>query len=480
MLSKRTMAGSGRGRGKKTFRDGSYYAHVLVGKRTVKQGEAAAIWGASGKRIVITGPSRTRLWFSHVRFLDRFVADTSEYLLVQHRDGRKEHIRGPIAMFFDPCVHEKVEVKPAYKLAANEALVVYQEESVLANVIEPDRGAGTAAASTPLVAKKQPAPTTLAANGVLGSVCRRIVRGPAVYIPDPNEWVHSFSWHGSVTNGKGSQTGQAGDEKKPHALNFCKLRQMPDQMYYSVRDVRTSDDAQITIHLMLFYELVDIECMLENTNDPIGDFINATSADVMSFGATNTYAKLLENTNQLSAIASFPTVSTRMAEVGYKLLDVVYRGYSTSPQLQAMHDEAIAKRTKLRLQSDTAEVEQAEQAMQLRCRQERSAQEQSLAEETARHKMELLKLEAGQKRAERDADHAQALRHEQEGAAATLRLKQAENEEELRRLGAMGKLGVDLTKYLIAASAPLPDQHVRVDSAVPTHVHLDTAEKRKN
>ena len=41
-----------------------------------------------------------------------------------------------------------------------------------------------------------------------------------------------------------------------------------------------------------------------------------------------------------------------------------------------MHDDAIAKRTKLRLQSDTAEVEQAEQAMQLRCKQERSQQEQ--------------------------------------------------------------------------------------------------------
>jgi len=81
------------------------------------------------------------------------------------------------------------------------------------------------------------------------------VKGPAVYIPEANEWVHTFSWHGSVTNGKGSQTGRPGDEKQPHALTFQKLRCMPDQMYFTVRDVRTSDDAQIQIHLMIFFEV---------------------------------------------------------------------------------------------------------------------------------------------------------------------------------------------------------------------------------
>lgn len=86
-------------------------------------------------------------------------------------------------------------------------------------------------------------------------VSRTIVKGPAVYIPEANEWVHSFSWHGSLTNGKGSQTGRPGDEKQPHALNFQKLRCMPDQMYYTVKDVRTKDDAQIQIHLMIFYEV---------------------------------------------------------------------------------------------------------------------------------------------------------------------------------------------------------------------------------
>ena len=38
---------------------------------------------------------------------------------------------------------------------------------------------------------------------------------------------------------------------------------MPDQMYHDVPDVRTADDAVLTIHLMIFFELVDVERMLD-------------------------------------------------------------------------------------------------------------------------------------------------------------------------------------------------------------------------
>ena len=48
---------------------------------------------------------------------------------VQYRDGRKENVRGPIARFNDPCVHQSIEVKDAYKLATNEAFVVYCEKA---------------------------------------------------------------------------------------------------------------------------------------------------------------------------------------------------------------------------------------------------------------------------------------------------------------------------------------------------------------
>ena len=111
-------------------------------------------------------------------------------------------------------------------------------------------------------------------------------------------------WHGSLSpeTGAGSKTGYVGDTKRPHAVKFEKLRSMPDQMYYSVKDVRTKDDAQITVHLMLFYELASIEKMLDSTNDPIGDFINAASADVMTFGAAHTYESFLQETSTLPGL----------------------------------------------------------------------------------------------------------------------------------------------------------------------------------
>lgn len=57
-------------------------------------------------------------------------------------------------------------------------------------------------------------------------------------------------------------------------------------MYYNVNDVRTKDDALITVKLMLFFELRDIERMLDRTHDPIADFINAVTADIVAFAAT--------------------------------------------------------------------------------------------------------------------------------------------------------------------------------------------------
>ena len=37
-----------------------------------------------------------------------------------------------------------------------------------------------------------------------------------------------------------------------------------------VPEVRTKDDTILTVKLMLFFELIDVERMLDNTHDPIG------------------------------------------------------------------------------------------------------------------------------------------------------------------------------------------------------------------
>lgn len=353
------------------------------------------------------------------------------------------------------------EAQPQSRASASAALVTDGEK-----LLTP--GGKDAANANGDVSKEIGRASSTAESGALSTspehskVSRRVVHGPAIFTPKANEWVHSFSWHGSVSSeGKGSKTGSPGDEKKPHALTFQKIRCMPDQMYYSVPHVRTADDAQLTVHLMLFYELLDIDKMLDCTNDPIGDFINAASADVMVFGSSLAYEALMTKTGQLSELGTFPILSQRMAAVGFKLTKVVYRGYSTSSQLQSMHDDAIAKRTKLRLTSDTIEVEQAQQAIQLRCKQERSEQEQQLGEAAKRHAMSLQEL-----------DHKQKIRQQREVHEAALSQQRLDNDEELRRLAALKELSVDLTKLLVAENEARPDRHVRIDAALPPTVHL--------
>merc|ERR1719399_1189056 len=208
-------------------------------------------------------------------------------------------------------------------------------------------------------------------------------------------------------------------------------------MYCSVKDVRTSDDAQLTVQLLLFYELRDIERMLDTSNDPIGEIVNAASADVMTFGAANTYESFVQNMSRLSEASSFPLLASCMERAGFVLHKVVCRGYKTCDALQAMHNKAVAERTRLRLEAHTNQQHEEQRALELHARQERSS-------------------------------------HEQELAAAELR--RGCTDEELRRAEGLQAMGVDLTKYLVAVESAKPDRHIRVDStAGPPAVHLDLA-----
>src|SRR5205823_3192049 len=184
-----------------------------------------------------------------------------------------------------------------------------------------------------------------------GNISRRLVYGPSLYIPKPGEWLHTFSWHSS-------QGGHKGAQKVPNALVFQKLWLMPDQMYHDVTDVRTADDAVLTVRLMLFFELADIERMLDTTHDPIGDFVNAATSDVVEFTGKHDFESFKRNTNKLNELDAYQQLSGRASQCGYRINKVVYRGYGAPESLQQMHDQAIEARTKLQL--DRATEQQAQ------------------------------------------------------------------------------------------------------------------------
>jgi len=182
--------------------------------------------------------------------------------------------------------------------------------------------------------------------------------------------------------------------KKVGALKFTKLRTIPAKMYYDVENVRTKDNALITVKLMIFYQLINIEQMLDNTNDPMGDMVNAMAADVIEWCAPKKFDEFLDATDQLNTLGPYAQLKQSGENVGYSIERVVFRGYVAPGALQKMHDNAIEKRTQLTLEKETAEEEQKMADFRLQKESERVAQEQKLAMEKLNHELAMKKMEA--------------------------------------------------------------------------------------
>jgi hypothetical protein len=225
-------------------------------------------------------------------------------------------------------------------------------------------------------------------------------------------------------------------KKKVGALRSQKLRTIPAKMYFDIENVRTKDNALITIKLMIFYQLVNIDKMLDNTNDPMGDMMNAVSADVIEWCAPKKFDEFLENTDQLNTMGPYTQLKQTGQKVGYSIDRIVFRGYVAPDSLQRMHDAAIQKRTSLVLEKETFEEEQKMQDFKLQKECQRVAEEQKLA-------MEKLSHDIAMKRKKADADQS---------------LKQMEADAELERLTKIMQLDKqgEMAGYLMAKDCQLP------------------------
>ena len=199
-----------------TFRNGRYHKSVTLGKRRVKEGECCAVWSASGQHRLVYGPKRVWVWRSDVRFLDRYVVDERQYLEIKFRDGRKEHVRGPTALFLDPVTHESIAVRDVISLNAFEAIVVYTGDPVRPPQPLPEKQGTPGNAST-----FGPGSGIGFGEDVKAAVQRRIVWGPTLFAPMAHEWVHTFTWHSADPDDKGHIT---------RGHTFQKLATLPDQV----------------------------------------------------------------------------------------------------------------------------------------------------------------------------------------------------------------------------------------------------------
>jgi regulator of protease activity HflC (stomatin/prohibitin superfamily) len=395
---------------------------------TIRDGEAVALWSPGGSRSIVHGPKVVFAPFKKVEPLHRIVARDGEYLEVLFRDGRTEHKAGPCELWSDPLLHSSVEVRTAIDLDAHQAVVIYRETQ--------------------------------------DGVTHRVLRGPAMFVPQSNEWLHRFQWHGD--NGKG--------RKVPGALQFEKLRVVPDQMYFDVEGVRTSDEALITVRVMVFFELTDIERMLAQTHDPIADFINALSADVIRFAGICDFESFKTEAARLNHMDTYEQLARRAERIGYTISKVVYRGYSARDQLQAMHDNAIETRTCLVLEAET-EARQQELADLKQEREHQRAERQRREDErTLSHQL----AQARREREEQLADH----RSREELELELTQQKHETDEVHQRNVQKLrfeewdhlSQSGADLTAVLVAQQRN-PDKLIRLEQH-PSHqgeLHLHEA-----
>jgi len=354
------------------------------------------------KREILHGPT---LFFPEANerngdFLQRYTADQHQYLVIRFKDGHKEHHKGPTHCFLDTVIHTTIEVLNAVSIDASEVMVVYRENE--------------------------------------GTISRTVIRGPTLHVPAADEWIHEFTWHGKDHKEPNNKA-----RKVPGGLKFTKLRIIPDQFYYNVSDVRTSDDTLLMAKLMIFFELVDLERMLDQTHDPIADFINAVCADVIAFTASLPYEMFLEKTALLSSLETYPQLVNRAKKIGYDISKVVFRGYHATDKLQSMHDEAIQTRTSLRLQNETEEQAQSLADLKLLKEVQRASKRHEMEQQDQSHKNTLSRKEFEEKLSQKVKDH----------------------DEELRYLEKIKAMGVDLTKYMTSQfQTPERVIQIRTDS----------------
>ena len=407
--------------------------------RTIADGQRVLAYHYDGSIEVLQGPAR--VWKGLTRFqpMQHFVAHPKQYLNVRFRDGHEKTTMGPTELWQDPRIHESITVNDCLDLAAKEAVVVYGP--------------------------------SLDSQSNQTSTTRRIVNGPGLFAPNPGEWLHQFSWHAS-------HGGSRGEEKRPNALQFHKLWLMPDQMYHDVRDVRTADDAVLTIRLMIFFELVDIERMLDTTHDPIGDFINAATSDVIEFTGKRSFDEFKQQTEQLNELDTYQQLLHRANQCGYKINNVVYRGYGAPDSLQAMHDEAIQSRTRLQLEKATEQQAQELEDYKLKCQMDRAERRRQEQMTEIDHDLEM-KRRQGEAELQQQRLNAEFQRDQKRAEEQlTIEMRRQSDEQKQQHLEALRSMKVDLTDYLTQGRA---DQiiEVRGESKAAPQLHLDNGARKR-
>eukprot|EP00039_Didymoeca_costata_P006313 m.89159 g.89159 ORF g.89159 m.89159 type:complete len:400 (+) comp13207_c0_seq2:181-1380(+) len=265
----------------KAFRNGHYLKRVIIGKRTIKEGEAAVIWSRRGKCREIVGPSLQRLFYSTINFLDRYTANPDQYLIVHLKNGEVEHVQGPTAIYKNPVKHEQIKVCNGISLKGHNDNIV---------VTKPDK---------------------------LGNMVRTVVNGPALYIPAVGEKVLSFQWTST---------------KDCTSIEEVQIIKTTAQQVSLKLGFKTRDNHNTEIHLNLSYQIEDVSKAL-NVNDPFKHLLEALKSDLHILGIMVDAEKLFkdkEDTTTFMEIQDFKFdhLQETATSIGIKIHEILNQGIS--------------------------------------------------------------------------------------------------------------------------------------------------------
>jgi len=383
---------------------GSYYRRdISLGKRTIKDGEAVAIWNQYGQHRQVVGPRLEYLWFSTIRFLDRLTAGMNEYLHIVNINGSIEHRRGPCFIYENPVYHQKVTVKKAHVLKSTHEVIV-----VTRNI---EDGA---------------------------SIERRIIRGPQVYFPAIGDTV--------------SET-VIDTSRRLH-----KFEDMP---------VIISEGVKGKLQLSLDFAITDVESMLDGTSSVANSLSQALTVDMTVYSNVNKGNSDSADIDMLKTFTSpetFPTLFNCGKKLGLSISKLVYGGFILDAAIVAKRDADVAEevavmRKQIAAAQALADVktdiektkllnqrEQDKITLELAAAAMRVEKENELERAKLNGKMQILKAEQEYMQAESDFKIKLAT----EAEAAKIGHLRRLHEEKVRLLSEYKSLGVDLNKVLEA------------------------------
>merc|ERR1711939_884687 len=354
------------------------------------------------------GSGQKMLMGDQIEFLREYVADAIRYLVIVDKEGNTEHIPGPANVWFDPTKHRSIAVKRVIMLDSNEHIVSYLRKD--------------------------------------GTITRRVIEGPTVHIPASNEWVHEFKW-------------KAKSALHDDGGTFNVLKTLPDQFEVTIPRLRSLDNAEVSMNVMVFMQLVDVQKLLNSTHDPVTDLKVSITADLTEFVSKCTLDQLKERTHELNDLKMFRQSTQRADQIGYKVSKVTYRGYGFSREIDNMLKQNLVDETKLKIEKETAVKAQDIEDMKASRKVDRDLKWKEAEVTTNKLDLDIERTRADERRA---------------SAKAT-------TDDETVHLEKLKALGVDLTQYLVAQRQKPADTEVRITSdekAPVLHMHVDDRSKK--